>query len=149
VVLNLRGVRETVTFLLPIFLTFVITHFVLITYGLGVHFTGLSEVLRNAGAEAKRTSLSIGFWPTIFILLRAYSLGGGTYTGIEAVPNGVKPLREPRAQNPKKTILNMALSLVSTAGGILFCYMLIHATPVTGKTLNAVLAENLFGPWHI
>src|SRR5262249_36433450 len=149
VVLNLRGVRETVTFMLPIFLTFVVTHFVLITYGLGVHFTGLPEVLRNAGAEARKTSFSIGFWPTIFILLRAYSLGGGTYTGIEAVSNGVQILREPRVHNAKKTMLYMALSLAFTAGGILFCYMLIHATPVPGKTLNAVLAEALFGPWKI
>jgi amino acid transporter len=149
VVLNLRGVRESVTFMLPIFLTFVVTHFVLITYGLGVHFTGLPEVIRNAGYEARKTSFSIGFWPTIFILLRAYSLGGGTYTGIEAVSNGVQILREPRVHNAKKTMLYMALSLAFTAGGILFCYMLIHAAPVAGKTLNAVLAENLFGPWRI
>jgi len=46
--------------------------------------------------------------PTIFILLRAYSLGGGTYTGIEAVSNGVQILREPRVQNAKKTMLYMA-----------------------------------------
>src|SRR5215471_1598128 len=46
-------------------------------------------------------------------------------------------------------MLYMALSLAFTAGGILFCYMLIHAQPVEGKTLNAVLAGNLFGPWRI
>jgi len=149
VILNLRGVRESVTFMLPIFLVFVLTHFVLITYGLAIHFTGLPEVIRNAGAEAKRSAGTIGLLPTIFILLRAYSLGGGTYTGIEAVSNGVQILREPRVQNAKKTMLYMALSLAFTAGGILFCYMLIHARAVEGKTLNAVLAGNLFGPWRL
>ncbi len=149
IVLNLRGVRESVTFMLPIFLVFVATHFVLITYGLSVHLTGLPEVLRNAGMEARRTSSTLGILPTLFILLRAYSLGGGTYTGIEAVSNGVQILREPRVHNAKKTMLYMALSLAFTAGGILFCYMLIHAVPVEGKTLNAVLASTLFGPWRI
>jgi hypothetical protein len=30
------------------------------------------------------------------LLLRAYSLGGGTYTGIEAVSNNIQSLAEPR-----------------------------------------------------
>src|SRR6266536_2673948 len=149
IVLNLRGVKESVTFLLPIFLVFVLTHFVLISYGLFAHFTGLPTVLRGAVIEAKKTTASMGFLPMIFILLRAYSLGGGTYTGIEAVSNGVQSLREPRVHNAKKTMLYMALSLAFTAGGILFCYLLIHARPVEGKTLNAVLAGQLFGPWKI
>ncbi len=149
IVLNLRGVRESVTFLLPIFLVFVLMHFVLITFGLFSHVHFLPEVLRNASAEAHKSTTTIGWLPTIFILLRAYSMGGGTYTGIEAVSNGVQILREPRVHNAKKTMLYMALSLAFTAGGILFCYMLIHAVPVPGKTLNAVLAENLFGPWRI
>jgi hypothetical protein len=149
IVLNLRGVKESVTFLLPIFLVFVLTHFVLISYGLVAHFTGLPAVLQGAVTEARKTSATIGLLPTIFILLRAYSLGGGTYTGIEAVSNGVQSLREPRVHNAKKTMLYMALSLAFTAGGILFCYLLIHARPIEGKTLNAVLAGQLFGPWKI
>ena len=147
--LNLRGVRESVTFLLPIFLVFVVMHLVLISFGLLSHVQLLPEVVRNATAEAHRSTAAIGWLPTIFILLRAYSFGGGTYTGIEAVSNGVQILREPRVHNAKKTMLYMALSLAFTAGGILFCYMLIHAAPVPGRTLNAVLAETLFGPWKI
>jgi hypothetical protein len=149
VVLNLRGVKESVTFLLPIFLVFVLTHFVLISYGLIAHFAGLPMVLQGAMTEARKTSAAIGLLPMIFILLRAYSLGAGTYTGIEAVSNGVQILREPRVHNAKKTMLYMALSLAFTAGGILFCYLLVHARPVPGKTLNDVLAETLFGPWKI
>jgi len=149
IVLNLRGVKESVTFLLPIFLVFVLTHFVLISYGLIAHFAGLPTVLQGAVTEARKTTAAIGLLPMIFILLRAYSLGGGTYTGIEAVSNGVQILREPRVHNAKKTMLYMALSLAFTAGGILFCYLLIQARPVPGKTLNDVLAETLFGPWKI
>lgn len=149
VVLNLRGVKESVTFLLPIFLVFVVTHVVLIGYGLLSHFAALPEIVRGAASEAKTTASAIGILPTLFILLRAYSLGGGTYTGIEAVSNGVQILREPRVRNAKKTMLYMALSLAFTAGGILFCYLLIRVHVVPGKTLNAVLAEGLFGPWTL
>jgi hypothetical protein len=149
VLLNLRGVKESVTFLLPIFLVFVGTHAVLIGYGLFTHVSGLREVVHGAVREAKTTASALGFLPMVFILLRAYSLGGGTYTGIEAVSNGVQILREPRIRNAKKTMLYMALSLAFTAGGILFCYLLIHARVVPGKTLNAVLAERLFGPWSM
>ena len=35
---------------------------------------------------------------TLLLFVRAYSLGGGTYTGIEAVSNGVAIMREPRVQ---------------------------------------------------
>ncbi|MCA1609743.1 MAG: APC family permease [Acidobacteria bacterium] len=149
VVLNLRGVKESVKFLLPIFLVFVATHVVLISYGLIDHFSALPSVLRGAVTEARTSSSAIGLVPTLFILLRAYSLGGGTYTGIEAVSNGVQILREPRVRNAKRTMLYMALSLAFTAGGILFCYLLIHAHSAPGKTLNAVLAERLFGPWKL
>jgi hypothetical protein len=149
VILNLRGVKESVTFLLPIFLVFVGTHVVLIGYGLFAHLSGLPAVLQGAVTEAQKTSSALGLLPTIFILLRAYSLGGGTYTGIEAVSNGVQILREPRVPNAKRTMLYMALSLAFTAGGILFCYLLIHAHAVPGKTLNFVLAERLFGPWTL
>jgi Amino acid permease len=149
VLLNLRGVKESVTFLLPIFLVFVATHVVLISYGLLAHASALPAVLYGAVTEGRKTSSALGLLPTVFILLRAYSLGGGTYTGIEAVSNGVQILREPRVSNAKKTMLYMALSLAFTAGGILFCYLLIHAHSVPGKTMNWVLAENLFGPWKL
>ena len=58
--------------------------------------------------------------------MRAYSLGGGTYTGIEAVSNGVGMMREPRVQTAKRTMVLMATSLAITAGGILLCYLLVH-----------------------
>ena len=149
VLLNLRGVKESVTFLVPIFLVFVLTHLVLISYGVFTHLAGLPAVFQGAVTEARKTSSALGLLPTIFILLRAYSLGGGTYTGIEAVSNGVQILREPKVQNAKKTMLYMAVSLAFTAGGILFCYLLIQAHSVPGKTLNAVLAGHLFGPWKL
>ena len=38
-------------------------------------------------------------------------------------------------------MIYMAVSLAATASGLLLCYLLVHATPVEGQTMNAVLAE--------
>jgi len=149
IVLNMRGVKESVTFLAPIFMVFILTHAFAILYAIGSHFTQLPEVFRGAHVEFHGAVSMMGFWPVIFILLRAYSMGGGTYTGIEAVSNGVMMLREPRVKTGKKTMFLMATSLAFTAGGILFAYMLTHSVPSEGKTMNAVLFENLFGAWRI
>jgi hypothetical protein len=56
--------------------------------------------------------------------MRAYSLGGGTYTGIEAVSNGLQILREPRVETARRTMRYMALSLAAVSSGILVSYML-------------------------
>ena len=91
----------------------------------------------------------MGFWPLAFVLLRAYSMGGGTYTGIEAVSNGVTMLREPRVKTGKHTMFLMAASLAFTAGGILFGYLLVGARAHEGKTMNWVLFDALFGHWKV
>lgn len=147
-VLNLRGVKESVRVLAPVFLLFLVTHGFMILWTLATHATGLPGVARGAAQEFRASVASLGLWPVLLILLRAYSLGGGTYTGIEAVSNGVATLREPRVRTGKRTMALMATSLAFTAGGILLGYLLIGVRPVPGKTMNAVLFEGLFGAWR-
>lgn len=77
----------------------------------------------------------------LLLLAHAYSLGGGTYTGLEAVSNGMAIMREPRVQTGRRTMLYMAVSLAFTAAGLLVCYLLFAVTPEPGKTLNATLVE--------
>jgi hypothetical protein len=74
-------------------------------------------------------------------------MGGGTFTGIEAVSNGLQIMREPRVHNGKRTMVYLSVSLALTAGGILVCYLFLGVSPVAGKTLNAVLAGQVFGGW--
>ncbi len=66
--------------------------------------------------DASDTWAELGAVGTIALLLKAFSLGGGTYTGIEAVSNGLQILREPRVQTGKRTMIYMALSLVDHGG---------------------------------
>jgi amino acid transporter len=148
IVLNLRGVRESVYLLAPIFAVFVVTHAIAILYAIGSRFGGLPAVFHDAHTDLIHSAHTLGWWPLILILLRAYSLGGGTYTGIEAVSNGVVMLREPRVRTAQRTMALMAFSLAFTAGGILFGYLLTNAHPVEGRTMNSVLLTNLFGAWR-
>ncbi|MBI5240756.1 MAG: APC family permease [Elusimicrobia bacterium] len=147
VLLNLRGVKESVTILAPIFILFVATHAFAILYAVGSHFTGLPMVFHGAAADLRSSVQTIGPWAVGMILLRAYCMGGGTYTGIEAVSNGMVILREPRVQTGKKTMALMAVSLAFTAGGIILGYLLMGSAPQAGKTMNAVFLGDLFGSW--
>jgi amino acid transporter len=148
-ILNLRGVKESVNILAPIFLLFIATHTFMIVYTIATHFTGLPAVFHAASLDLHTSTSNMGSLAVILLLLRAYSLGGGTYTGIEAVSNGVSILREPRVQTGKRTMFLMAFSLAFTAGGIMFGYLLTDARPIAGQTMNAVLLGRLFGSWHI
>src|SRR6476620_306574 len=94
--LNLRGMRESIKVLAPIFIGFVLTHFALIGYGIWVHQAGLGDEVRQTVQETLSLAGQAGWFFVLALFLRAYSLGGGTYTGIEAVSNNVNMLREPR-----------------------------------------------------
>jgi len=137
--LNFRGMKESILVLLPIFLGFVVLHLGLIVYGVAVHGDHLASVVPGAVAEAHNMSHAFGPLVVAALLMRAFSLGGGTYTGLEAVSNNVNMLVNPRVPNGKVTMFYMATSLAFTAGGIILLYMLWHAQPVEGQTLNAVV----------
>jgi amino acid transporter len=145
ILLNLRGVKESVLFMLPIFLLFIVMHLIAITLGVVPHLGNMSSLVAASYNETTQDVQGLGLLATLAILLHAYSLGGGTYTGIEAVSNGLQILREPRVTTGKKTMLYMATSLAFTASGILLCYLLNQVKHEPGKTLNASLFAGIFG----
>ncbi len=143
--LNLRGVKESVAVLTPIFMAFIVSHVPLLLYGIGRHLPELPAVASRASADFSSAVGSMGGIGVAALLMRAYTMGAGTYTGIEAISNSVQTLREPRVHTGKKAMLYMAFSLSFLAGGILVGYLLNGVRPVHGRTLNAVLAETLAG----
>jgi amino acid transporter len=136
--LNLRGMQESIKVLLPIFLGFFITHVVLIVAGIGMQASKLPTLVPETLNATSELTKEMGWLFAASLFLRAYSLGGGTYTGIEAVSNNVQSLAEPRVATGKWTMLYMAVSLSFTAGGIILLYLLWSVQPVDGQTLNAV-----------
>jgi amino acid transporter len=148
IVLNLRGVKESVKVLLPIFLVFLATHALLIGTAFFQHLDSVPQVVAGVSHGFSHGLTTLGATGMLLLFLRAYSLGGGTFTGIEAVSNGLQIMREPRAETGKRTMNYMAVSLAVTASGILIGYLLLRTHPMAGKTMNALLAEAVFGGWR-
>ncbi len=148
VIMNLRGVKESILPLVPIFLVFVLTHTFAIIYGLVVHLWDFPEVVHSTMVDVGVTHSELGLMGMIFLLLRSYSMGAGTYTGIEAVSNGMPLLREPRLQTGKRTMIYMAASLAFMVLGLMLLYVLYHLTPLPGKTLNATLFDTMTSNWN-
>jgi len=147
VMINLRGIKESVTILAPIFVTFILTHAILVFYGILSHTPQMNVVAGEFHVDLSHDLGIIGGIGVLAIFLRAFSLGGGTYTGIEAVSNGMQIMREPQVHTGKRTMVYMATSLACTAGGLLFCYLLWNIAPAEGRTMNAILADTMFGSW--
>ncbi len=146
--LNLRGVKESVLLLTPIFLIFVLMHAFGIAYALLSHIADLPGVIEATQLDVQKSHSEIGWLGMLLLLLRAYSMGAGTYTGIEAVSNGLPILREPRVKTAKRTMKYMAVSLAFTVVGLMFAYVLYRVEPEPGKTLNAVLFERMTANWN-
>lgn len=147
-ILNLRGMKESIKFLLPIFLGFIITHFSLIIYGIVAHHYGLAKLVPQAIAETNELKESAGLIFIISLFLKAFSMGGGTYTGLEAVSNNVNTLSEPRVRTAKLTMFLVAISLAFMAAGIILLYLLWGVNKVEGQTLNATVFYILTETWN-
>src|SRR5215468_8886665 len=85
ILLNLRGVKESVTLLVPIFIAFLVTHAIVILYGIWTHAAAIPSLAVQTAVETGNGMRTQGLWVTLAFFLHAYSMGGGTYTGIEAV----------------------------------------------------------------
>lgn len=145
--LNLRGAKESVVLWVPVFFLFVATYTIGIFYAIVEHFGELPDIGRGLAADVRSDSAEVGLFGLVAVVLRAYSLGAGTYTGIEAVSNGLNTLREPRVQTGKRTMVYMCVSLSFIVGGLLLAYLLYHVEHVEGQTLNAVLFGKITAAW--
>ncbi len=140
--LNIRGVKESILALLPVFLLFMVTHAILIVGGIIAHASNLPAVSTEVANGFSSGMSLLGMSGLALLFIHSYSLGGGTYTGIEAVSNGLAIMREPKVKTGRRTMVYMAASLAFTASGLILCYLLWNVAPVEGKTMNAVLVES-------
>ncbi|MBI4310015.1 MAG: APC family permease, partial [Candidatus Omnitrophica bacterium] len=148
-VLNLRGVKESILILVPIFLTFIVTHFFIIVYAVGTHVWNFPQIMSSINTDIQTAQAEVGLWGIVVLILRAYSIGAGTYTGIEAVSNGLYILRDPKVKTGKRTMLYMSMSLAFTVMGLMLAYLIYSVVPHEGKTLNAVLFSSISQQWGV
>jgi amino acid transporter len=145
--INLRGVKESVLLWVLPFFIFIVTHAIAIGYAVVTHASGLTTVAAATVHEVHTVSAQVGIFGLLAMILRSYSLGAGTYTGIEAVSNGLPILREPRVRTGRRTMLYMGLSLAITVAGLLLAYLLYAVKPSDTETLNAVLCKVMVAHW--
>src|SRR4029077_1673277 len=131
------GLHVAIWFLLPIALAFTLVHAFLIIYGVGVMSPRLSGHMVQALSSTAQLSQTTGWTFVVALLVRAYGLGGSTFSGVEAVSNNVNLLAEPRVKTGRVTMLYVALTLAFTAGGLVLLYSLWGVQPLPGQTLNA------------
>lgn len=155
IVMNLRGIKESITVLIPIFLLFCLTHAIMLGYGVMKHAGDIPTAASHVVGETASTWKSLGFYGFFSIFMMAYSRGAGTFTGIEAVSNGLTIMREPRVATGKRTMIYMAISLAVTAGGIMTMYYITGAKPEGETPMNAILLKEIvggsafFGNWFV
>jgi amino acid transporter len=148
IVANLRGVKESVIPLVPIFLAFVLTHAFVIVYALVDHAHEIPTLYSQTTADINQSVSTLGVFGMVLLIMKAYSMGAGTYTGLEAVSNGIPILREPRVHTARKTMVYMMVSLATVVAGLFMAYLLYKVSFEPNKTLNAVLLERITASWN-
>jgi len=136
--LNLRGLRETGTFMsIPIYL-FLFTFIPMLAYGL---VRALSDGPGSFVQVAPAATVPV----SAYLVLRAFSAGCTALTGVEAVSNGVPAFHPPQAKNAQKTLITMAVLM-----GLLFVgsigltqYLAVVAGP--DETILSALTRRLVG----
>ncbi|MFN2219526.1 MAG: APC family permease, partial [Anaerolineae bacterium] len=128
--INLRGVRESGTvFAIPTY-GFILIFLTLVAVGLVRWYSGtLAEASVLTVTEEGAGAL------TIFLMLRAFASGCTAMTGVEAISNGIPAFRKPEAVNAGKTLVVMALLLVTMFLGISFLASSLETVPLESETV--------------
>src|ERR1700710_1841965 len=74
-VMNIRGVKESVTALVPVFVLFLITHAILIVLAIGGNAGQAGHVASEVHASITRTGVALGTFGMLKLFVHAYSMG--------------------------------------------------------------------------
>jgi amino acid transporter len=141
-ILNLRGVRESGTI-------FSIPTYFFVTMTLGMLGVGLYRWVA-AGmppAAPPRIDYPAAHPLTLFLILRAFSSGCAALTGVEAISNGIPAFKPPESDNAGKTLIAMAVLLITMFLGITFLSHQFGIVPdeETHETVISQLGRAAFG----
>jgi amino acid transporter len=143
--INLRGVKESgVLFAIP---TYFFLAMMFITAGIGLfrYMTGtLGPVVEPPFFEVEVLQPI-----SLFLILRAFSNGTTSLTGVEAISNGITAFKEPRSHNAGATLVWMAMILGTLLLGITFLAVHIGAVPSEAETVISQLARTIYGERNI
>ncbi len=141
-VVNLRGVRESgAIFAIPTYF-FIVMMYLTVIVGFIRYVTGsLGTVVNPPPMEMLHGAQAIG----LFLVLRAFSNGTTSLTGVEAISNGIQAFRAPKSRNAAITLIWMAVILGSLLLLITHLAVQIGAVPSEFETVISQLARTAFG----
>ncbi|UDM31841.1 APC family permease [Lentilactobacillus laojiaonis] len=137
--LNLRGMRESASFLtLPVYLFIVMIIFMIVYGGYNIatgniHYHAAARM--NAPVEGM----------TLILFFRAFSSGSSSLTGVEAISNAVPNFKNPKSKNASATLAIMATILAIFFGGITFLSYYMGIVPNGHETVLSQIGEGVFG----
>ena len=137
--MNLRGLTESATVLsYPVYL-FIIGLIIMIVVGVWKVATGQAEPHMHATVGTAVPGV------TLFLLLKAFSSGASSLTGVEAISNAVTNFKDPGPKNAVKTLVTMGGILAFLLVGIVGLAYWYGVMPETETTVLSQLAMNILG----
>lgn len=137
--LNLRGMSESANFLtIPVYF-FVVMISVMIIWGLINIVTG--HVAYHAPADYGHPVAGM----SLVLLIRAFSAGSASLTGVEAISNAVPNFNAPKEKNAASTLTIMSLILAAFFAGITFMSFYFGIIPNPRATVLSQIAATVFG----
>lgn len=137
--LNLRGMSESANFLtIPVYF-FVVMISVMIIWGLINIVTG--HVAYHAPADYGHPVAGM----SLVLLIRAFSAGSASLTGVEAISNAVPNFNAPKEKNAASTLTIMSLILAAFFAGITFLSFYLGIIPNPRATVLSQIAATVFG----
>jgi amino acid transporter len=135
---NLRGLRETGTFMsVPVYL-FLIVYLPMLAYG------GY-RLLVNGPAPFGQAPAAVAQSVTLYLILHTFSAGCTALTGIEAISNGVPAFQPPEAKNAGKTLIIMAVLMSVLFVGSIGLTQYLGVTAAPDETILSALSRRLVG----
>ncbi len=138
--INLRGVKESGNaFAVPTYF-FLVMMFLTTGYGLFRHFSGSLGVV----TDPPQIGMTLLQPLSLFLILRAFSNGTTSLTGVEAISNGITAFKEPRSHNAGITLMWMSGTLGTLLLGITFLSVHIQAVPSEAETVISQLVRTVY-----
>ena len=137
--LNLRGLKESASSLMiPVYL-FIISTVFLLLYGIFQLMIGTLSYQATSPIGHAVPSLSI------VLILRAFTSGSASLTGVEAISNAVPFFKAPKEKNAAQTLTIMSLILGFLFAGITFLNYWMGILPQHGETILSQMAQGILG----
>ncbi|MFC6274961.1 APC family permease [Levilactobacillus tangyuanensis] len=137
--LNLRGMRESASFLtVPVYL---FIGMIIVMVGMGLYNITTGNITYHAAAPMNGSVQGM----TLLLFFRAFSSGSSSLTGVEAISNAVPNFREPKRHNAASTLAIMAGILAVFFAGITYLSYYMGIRPESSQTVLSQIASGVFG----